>query len=71
MALSEQAGGLSLKEQANEKKEHIKEKLSETPLVSAVLKTFPGAQIDGFKMLDKASDRNDLDTDIPLDEFNE
>ena len=56
IALSEQTGGLSLKEQANEKKEHIKEKLSETPLVSAVLKTFPNSQIDGFKMLEKTSD---------------
>ncbi|MBO5997408.1 MAG: DNA polymerase III subunit gamma/tau [Alphaproteobacteria bacterium] len=61
VALSEQAGGLSLKEQANQKKEHIKEKLSETPLVAAVLKTFPNAQIDGFKMLEKTTD---LDEDM-------
>ena len=63
VALSEQTGGLSLKEQANEKKEHIKEKLSETPLVSAVLKTFPNAQIDGFKMSEKASSQGESSSD--------
>lgn len=67
IALSEQAGGLTLKEQANEKKEHIKEKLSENPLVSAVLKTFSGAQIDGFKMPDK----NETDENEAVDELTE
>lgn len=71
VALSEQAGGLSLKEQANEKKEHIKEKLSETPLVSAVLKTFPNAQIDGFKMLEKVSSDGEDNTNQVIDETNE
>ena len=65
--MSEQSGGLSLKEQANEKKEHIKEKLSENPLVSAVLKTFSGAQIDGFKMPDK----NETDENEAVDELTE
>ncbi len=51
VALSEQKGGQTLKEQAQEKQQKMKAQLSETPLVSAILKTFNGAQIDGFKML--------------------
>ena len=61
IALSEQTGGLSLKEQDNQKKEHIKEGLSKTPLIAAVLKTFPGAQIDGFKLIEKATDAESSD----------
>ena len=53
IALSEQQGGQTLKEQRNEKQQQIKNKLSETPLVSAVLKTFPGAKVETFRMLEK------------------
>lgn len=71
VVLSEQSGGMTLKEQAHQKQEQVKEKLSETPLVSAVLKTFYGAKIDGFKMLKKPTEsesESEADEhDVPLD----
>ena len=42
-----------------EKQQKIKDKLSETPLVSAILKTFPGAQVDTFRMLETAPESDD------------
>ena len=50
--LSEQQGGQTLKEQDKAKQQKIKDKLSETPLVSAILKTFPGAGVDTFRMIE-------------------
>jgi len=44
------AGGMSLKEQEKDKQEKAKEKLAQTPLVSAILSTFERAKISGFKL---------------------
>ena len=43
-------GGLSLKEQEKNKQDKAREKLAQTPLVSAILKTFDRAKISGFKL---------------------
>ena len=59
LVLSEKQGGQTLKEKDKEKQQKIKDKLSETPLVSAILKTFPGAQVDTFRMLETAPESDD------------
>ena len=56
LVLSEKQGGQTLKEKDKEKQQKIKDKLSETPLVSAILKTFSGAQVDTFRMLEATTE---------------
>ena len=58
---AEQQGGQTLKEQDKEKQQRIKDKLSETPVVAAILKTFPGAQVDTFRMMEKTQSEDDTD----------
>ena len=60
---AEQQGGQTLKEQDKEKQQRIKDKLSETPIVSAILKTFPGSGVDTFRMMETPqAHENDEDT---------
>ena len=58
---AEQQGGQTLKEQDKEKQQRIKDKLSETPVVAAILKTFPGAQVDTFRMMENTHTQEDVD----------
>ena len=58
---AEQQGGQTLKEQDKEKQQRIKDKLSETPVVAAILKTFPGSQVDTFRMMENTASEDDSD----------
>ena len=49
-------GGMSLKEEEKNKQDKAKERLAQTPLVSAILKTFDRAKISGFKLNTQAEE---------------
>ena len=56
MEQTNEIGGMSLKEEEKNKQDKAKERLAQTPLVSAILKTFDRAKISGFKLNTQAEE---------------